>query len=131
MVRQFRSAAGRILLEIPAGTLERDGDGVVEPPDEAATRELAEETGHEAASWRRLGTFWTAPGFSSEALTLYLARDLRLHDGSAGPDSDERLDLVRLPWREALERSVRGEISDAKSLVGIFWLGRLADRGDL
>jgi ADP-ribose pyrophosphatase len=85
LVRQFRSPAGRALLEIPAGTLDRRPDGSVEPPDEAAPRELAEETGHRAARWRRLGTFWTAPGFASEAMTLYLATELTAIDGYEGP----------------------------------------------
>ena len=131
LVRQFRSAAGRVLLEIPAGTLDRGPDGEIEDPDAAAPRELAEETGHRAASWRRLGTFWTAPGFASEAMTLYLARDLSAIAGYDGPEPDERLDLVRMPWREALALAESGGIEDAKSLVGIFWLARLADGGRL
>src|SRR3990170_410278 len=131
LVRQFRSPAGRALLEIPAGTLDRRPDGSIEPPDEAAPRELAEETGHRAARWRRLGTFWTAPGFASEAMTLYLATELTAIDGYDGPEPDERLDLVRLPWREALALAETGRIEDAKSLVGIFWLARLAERGNL
>jgi ADP-ribose pyrophosphatase len=131
LVRQYRSPAGRALLEIPAGTLDRHPDGSIEPPDEAAPRELAEETGHRAARWRRLGTFWTAPGFASEAMTLYLATELTAIDGYDGPEPDERLDLVRLPWREALALAETGRIEDAKSLVGIFWLARLAERGNL
>ena len=131
LVRQFRTAAGRILLEIPAGTLERGSDGSVEAPDGAARRELGEETGFEAARWRRLGSFWTAPGFASERMTLYLATDLRPQADYHGPEPDERLDLVRLPWPEAVARAERGEIEDAKSLVGLFWLARLADRGEI
>ncbi|MGH2407406.1 MAG: NUDIX domain-containing protein [Candidatus Limnocylindrales bacterium] len=125
MVRQYRSPAGNVLLEIPAGTLDRGPNGAIEDPDLAAPRELAEETGYRAASWRRLGTFWTAPGFASEAMSLYLAEDLAPVDGYAGPEADERLDLVRLPWREALAMAEAGAIEDAKSLVGIFWLARL------
>jgi ADP-ribose pyrophosphatase len=131
LVRQYRLPAGRVLLEIPAGTLDRQPDGRVEDPDLAAPRELAEETGHQAASWRRLGTFWTAPGFASEAMTLYLAGNLTAIAGYAGPEPDERLDLVRLPWREALALAEAGGIEDAKSLVGIFWLARLAEGGRL
>jgi 8-oxo-dGTP pyrophosphatase MutT (NUDIX family) len=131
LVRQFRSPAGRVLLEIPAGTLDRGADGSIEDPDAAAPRELAEETGHRAADWLRLGTFWTAPGFASEAMTLYLARDLSPIDGYEGPEPDERLDLVRMPWREALALAEAGGIEDAKSLVGIFWLARLSEGGRL
>jgi ADP-ribose pyrophosphatase len=131
LVRQYRSPAGRVLLEIPAGTLDRAPDGSIEDPALAAPRELAEETGHRARTWRRLGTFWTAPGFASEAMTLYVARDLEAIAGYGGPEPDERLDLVRMPWREALAMAETGGIEDAKSLVGIFWLARLAESGAL
>ncbi|MEO8208450.1 MAG: NUDIX hydrolase, partial [Chloroflexota bacterium] len=91
MVRQFRLAAGRTLLEIPAGTLDRDADGRVEDPDLAAPRELEEETGFRAASWQYLGAFWTAPGFATELMHLYLARDLApAGENRLGPDEDER-----------------------------------------
>src|SRR3989304_4468340 len=106
----------------PAGPRARAPGGSIEPPGKAAPRELAEETGHRAARWRRLGTFWTAPGFASEAMTLYLATELTAIDGYDGPQPDERLDLVRLPWREALALAETGRIEDAKSLGGIFWL---------
>ena len=115
LVRQFRSAAQRVLLEIPAGTLDRRADGTIEPPEEAAPRELAEETGFDAGTWRRLGHFWTAPGFASEAMTLYLATDLRPVRDYGGPEEDEHLQVVRLPWRTALAKAERGEIEDAKT----------------
>src|SRR5215210_3819822 len=131
LVRQWRLAAGRALLEIPAGTLDRRDDGSIEPPDEAAPRELGEETGHTARTWRRLGRFWTAPGFATEEMHLYLATDLVPIDGYEGPEPDERLDLVRVPWREAVEMVEGGGIQDAKTLVGVLWLARLSDRGEL
>ena len=131
LVRQYRTPAGRALLEIPAGTLDRNADGTTESPDVCAARELAEETGHRAADWLKLGRFWTAPGFATEEMHLYLARDLAPVDDYHGPEPDERLDLVRVPWREASEMAETGEIQDAKSLVGIFWLERLARRGEL
>jgi ADP-ribose pyrophosphatase len=126
LVRQYRSPAERALLEIPAGTLDQRPDGSVEDPDLAARRELEEETGYRAGSWRQLGRFWTAPGFTSELMHLYLATDLT----AAGndrliPEADERLHLVRLPWREAVAAAERGEIADAKSIIGLFWLARL------
>lgn len=130
LVRQYRHAAGRVLLEIPAGTRDRRPDGSLEPPAETASRELAEETGHGAARWRHLGTFWTAPGFATEAMDLYLASELAPVP-AAGPAADERLALVRMPWRRAVELCESGTIADAKSIVGLFWLARLADRGEL
>lgn len=130
MVRQFRLAAERTLLEIPAGTLDRDIGGGLEDPDRAAPRELEEETGFRAATWRHLGAFWTAPGFATELMHLYLARDLvAAREGRLGPDEDERLELERIPWRDAVEMAERGEIADAKSLVGLFWLARIMERG--
>ena len=72
LVRQWRVPAGQALLEIPAGTLDVH-DGVTEDPDVAARRELEEETGHRAATWRKLASFWTAPGFATELMHLYLA----------------------------------------------------------
>jgi len=126
LVRQYRHPAGRALLEIPAGTLDRDpASGAIEDPDVAARRELEEETGFRAARWERLTDFWTAPGFASERMFLYLATDLApAGPDRLGPDEDEALELVRLPWREAVAAAERGEIGDAKSLVGILWLAR-------
>ncbi len=131
MVRQFRVPIGSVLLELPAGTLDRLPGGGVESPDEAAPRELAEETGLRAGRWRKLGCFWSAPGFVNEDMHVYLAQELSRIDDYAGPDEDEDLDLVRIPWRDAGRMCEAGEISDAKSLVGIFWLERLAARGEL
>jgi ADP-ribose pyrophosphatase len=131
MVRQYRTPVEQVLLEIPAGTLDRAGDGTTEDPDVAAPRELGEETGYAAGTWRRLGRFYTAPGFATELMVLYLATDLSPIEDYAGPEADERLDLRRVPIEEALRMAEDGEIQDAKSLVGLFWLGRLIDRGEL
>jgi ADP-ribose pyrophosphatase len=131
LVRQFRTPIERVLLEIPAGTLDRRDDGTIEPPDEAAPRELGEEIGHTARHWRKLCTFFTAPGFAAEEMHLYLATDLEPIEGYTGPDVDERLDVVRMPWREAAELARSGGIEDAKSILGLFWLERLAERGEL
>jgi ADP-ribose pyrophosphatase len=131
MVRQFRTPVGRVLLEIPAGTLDRQPDGSIEDPEVAAPRELGEETGFSAASWRKIGRFFTAPGFASEEMHLYVAADLSPIPGYAGPETDERLDLRRIPWREAVELAENGTIVDAKSICGLFWLDRLVSRGEI
>ena len=126
MVRQWRVAAGQALLEIPAGTLDVADDGSIEDPDLAARRELEEETGMRAGTWRLLARFYSAPGFTSELMHLYLATDLRPADGHRlGPDEDEHLLLEPMPWREALAAAERGEVADAKSLVGLLWLARI------
>ena len=127
LVRQWRIPARQALLEIPAGTLDIE-DGVTEDPDVAVRRELEEETGHRATTWRRLASFWTAPGFASELMHLYLATGL---DGVADdddrltPDEDERLELSRVTIDEALVLVDTGVIGDAKTILGILWLDRL------
>jgi ADP-ribose pyrophosphatase len=131
LVRQFRTAVGRTLLEIPAGTLDVDPTtGAIEDPDLAARRELEEETGQRAGQWQKLGEFWTAPGFATELMHLYLATELRpAEDGRLGPDEDEALVAVRVPLAEAVAAAEDGRIGDAKSIVGLLRVDRLRDRG--
>ncbi len=132
LVRQWRIPAARAMLEIPAGTLDVH-DGVVEDPDLAARRELEEETGHRATSWRKLAEFWTAPGFASELMHLYLATGITGADGDDRlvPDEDERLELRHVTIDEAVAMVEGGEIADAKSILGILWLDRLARAGEI
>ena len=117
LVRQYRTAAAGALLEIPAGTLDVDpASGSVEDPDLAAPRELEEETGVRAGAWRKLGSFWTAPGFATELMHLYLATDLQaVHDDRLAPDEDEALQVVRLPFGEARRRGRRRPDSSTRS----------------
>jgi ADP-ribose pyrophosphatase len=123
LVRQWRVPADEALLEIPAGTLDVH-DGVTEDPLEAARRELEEETGHRAATWRKMAEFWTAPGFATELMHLYLATGIEgvSGDDRLTPDEDEHLELLQVPLAEALAMVERNEIRDAKSIVGILWL---------
>ncbi len=95
----------------------------------AVRRELEEETGYRAGTWRRLTSFFTAPGFTSELMTLYLATDLvPAHpDERLGPDEDEHLRLERRAFGEALAAVESGAIADAKSIVGLLWVARLRD----
>jgi ADP-ribose pyrophosphatase len=131
LVRQFRTPIGQVLLELPAGTLDRLPDGSLEAPDLAAPRELGEETGYRATGWRLLGRFWTAPGFADELMHLYLATGLTPLEGYEGPEADERLEVERIPWREALAMADDGRIGDAKTLIGLYQLARLADAREL
>jgi ADP-ribose pyrophosphatase len=132
LVRQWRIPAARAMLEIPAGTLDVH-DGVTEDPDLAARRELEEETGQRATTWRKLSTFWTAPGFATELMHLYLATGL---SGATGadrltPDEDERLELSHVALEDAVAMVESGEINDAKTILGVLWLDRLARAGTI
>lgn len=127
-VRQFRAPVGQLLLEVPAGTLDLH-DGVAEEAQHAAARELEEETGLRATRWSHLRSFFTAPGFTSERMELYLALGLSEAGADARtPDDDEVLEAVRLTIAEAAEAVRRGAIVDAKSLVAISIAERIATR---
>ena len=111
-VRQYRHAAGRTLLELPAGTLEDD-----EAPEAGARRELAEETGQAAAAWQRLGSFFTAPGFCTEYMHAFAASELT--PALATPDEDEEIEVVLLTLEESLRLIDSGEVEDAKSIAAV------------
>ena len=117
LVRQWRHATGQVLLEIPAGTLEAG-----EPPAETARRELAEEVGLSAATWVEGPRFYTAPGFCTELMHLYVATGLT--EATAEADADELLEPVWLFLPDALDAIDDGRIIDAKSIAGIGWLAR-------
>lgn len=114
MVHQYRYPIGQETLELPAGKLDPD-----EPPHTCAARELAEETGYRAGTVKFLGKFYTSPGFADEVMYLYAAEDLV--EGEQCCDEDEFVNVVKLRRHEAVEKIVSGEISDAKTIVGILW----------
>lgn len=116
LVRQYRHACGDWMLEVPAGRVELGEDRLA-----AAMRELEEETGHRARSWEVLREFFAAPGFCSERLTLYLARDLvRVDVGALEKDKDEELDVVRRAPASLFDADIR----DAKTLIAAALLTR-------
>jgi ADP-ribose pyrophosphatase len=131
LVRQYRHPTGEILLEVPAGTLDILDDGSVEEPLPAVKRELFEETGYRAETWRHLAAFYTAPGFASEFMHLYLATDLTLDPSYEGPEPDERLELVTLGFDEAIALAEEGKIRDAKTLIGLYQVERLVRAGEV
>ena len=113
LVRQYRAPVDRVLLEIPAGKLDsKNEDRLL-----AAQRELREETGLSAGKWTHLNDLLTTVGFCDEKISVYLAREL--HRGECHPDDDEFLNLVRMPFREALEMALSGEIQDAKTITAL------------
>ncbi len=112
MVKQYRESAGRIMLEIPAGKMDPGED-----PETCAIRELREETGYRAKSLTKLMGMRVSPGFSSEIIYLFVARDLDL--GEVDPDEDEFVEVVKIPLKELVEMIMRGEIEDGKTIAGI------------
>lgn len=112
MVRQFRYAVGRSLLEIPAGKLEYGED-----PFSAAQRELSEEIGAQAACWTPLGSLLPTPGFCDEVQHLYLARELSF--GRTHPDEDEFLEQVTMPFEQAFTMAADGRLQDSKTVAAL------------
>jgi len=113
LVRQHRYPTGEVLLEVPAGTIERGED-----PVDCASRELDEETGHRAGELVLIGELFSAPGFCDELLHCYVARDLEPGDGLTG-DSDENIEIVELSAEEALAAIDSGEIRDCKTVASL------------
>jgi ADP-ribose pyrophosphatase len=115
LVRQFRTAAEQSLLEIPAGTLEAG-----EEPLACAQRELFEETGLTARRWTHVQTFYTAPGFCTEQMWLYLAQETQRAAKSQAA-SDEQIEVCFHTRPEVLKMLQAGQFQDAKTLVGLLW----------
>jgi ADP-ribose pyrophosphatase len=120
LVRQPREAVGEpALLELPAGKLDEEGEDALA----TAKRELAEEIGKGARTWKHLKTFWSSPGFSDERIVIYLATDL--YDEQAETDEVERIEVESVPLAEL--DTVIAECEDAKSLIGLLWLRAYED----
>ena len=115
LVEQFRVAPDRRLWEIPAGRIDAG-----ESPHQCAQRELAEETGYQASQWTALGGFYTAPGFSTEYLHVFLARDLNTLDDPVEGDEDD----LRLRWWPL--KAIESE--DAKTLAALHLWSQWSER---
>lgn len=112
-VEQFRYPYGEVVLELPAGKRDKGG----EDPLACGMRELKEETGATAATYRSLGTLYPTPGYCDEVIYLFLAQDLTF--GDACPDEDEFLRVRRIPLQTAVEMVLQGDIPDAKTQVAV------------
>jgi ADP-ribose pyrophosphatase len=112
-IRQYRHPALTEMIELPAGVLNAGEDPAV-----GADRELREETGMAAARLEKLGEYYLAPGYSTEKMHAYLARDLS--PAPLAQDEDEFIEVVKLPVGEALQLARAGTIQDAKSLAALF-----------
>ena len=112
LIRQLRPAVGQYIMEIPAGRLDPDEEPLV-----CAKRELAEETGLRAAEFIPLGRILSSPGVFDEVIHLYAGRGLT--QGTAQPEEDEDMELIRVDFSEACAMVADGRISDAKTMAAI------------
>lgn len=121
LIRQYRHAANRFLLELPAGRIE-PGEKLIP----AAKRELIEETGFRAKRWSKHVTYFASPGFVAEAMNILFAEDLI--EGEATPEDDERIELQMTPLSEVLRLIHAGKIEDGKTLVGVLLYTSLREK---
>lgn len=112
LVRQYRRPVDSILLEAPAGKLDKNED-----PLDCAKRELQEETGFKADSWHLVSSFYTTPGFCDEIMYLYVATGLTSHEQS--PDEDEFVMVETMPLAKAKEEVLSGKLNDAKTMLSV------------
>ncbi|WP_307817374.1 NUDIX hydrolase [Nocardia acididurans] len=125
LINQYRHPIGRRLLELPAGLLDQQG----EDPLEAAERELAEETGLAAREWAVLVDVALSPGFTDEALRVYLASDLYETDRPDPELEEADIQIVRMPLDDAVQAALAGEITNATAVAGILALSTARSTG--
>ena len=113
LLKQYRYALKRYIWEIPAGTLDPQGEVI-----SCAKRELIEETGYSAERWLRLGEITPLPGYSNECIHVFLATELQPAEQHL--DEDEVIQVQEVEFLKALEMIANGEIKDAKSIAGLF-----------
>ena len=121
MVKQFRYAAGRVMLEVPAGKTDPG-----ETPEETARRELREETGYTASELRFLTRMYPTPGYSKEVLNIFIARGLT--PGETDFDDSEAIDLEYMDIDELEQMVLSGQIEDGKTQVAVLLASRLTGR---
>ena len=113
MVKQFRYPTGEVIYELPAGKLDKSGESV----EEAAKRELEEETGFMAGNWESLGYAWSSPGFCTEKLHFYKASELEF--SGQHPDEGEKIEYLSADKEKVFKMAKDGRLSDAKSLAAL------------
>jgi ADP-ribose pyrophosphatase len=121
LIRNFRIAVGKTLIEVPAGTLEPN-----EPPIETARRELIEETGYTAGRMEPVTKFYMSPGIQNELMHCFVATELTL--GDAHREAGEEIQNLVVAWDEAMAMLDRGEIEDSKSIAALLVYDRLRRR---
>ena len=118
LIRQYRAAVDRHLLELPAGKLDVAG----EAPEDTASRELAEEMGYRAQRLEHVMDFFTGPGFTDEHMRLYAAYDLAPVSAAPTGPEEEAAEIVTVRLQDLASLLGSGEVADAKTLVGLQWL---------
>lgn len=118
LVSQFRLAAGRDILEIPAGKLEAGED-----PEKTIRRELVEEIGVKPKTLEKISSFYVSPGYTNEITHVYYCDDFELTDGKL--DDGEFLNVRKIPAKEAFSMMDKGEIVDAKTIIALLYLKNL------
>ncbi len=112
---QYRYTVGRKIWELPAGRIDSGETDLA-----GAKRELLEETGFTAKSWKRILKFYASPGFLAETMAIFMARGLKA--GTAQPEADEVIEVRFVPLSKALKMVKTGQIRDAKTICGVLWL---------
>jgi ADP-ribose pyrophosphatase len=120
--RQYRYPLHRDFIELPAGKIDAGEADLT-----CAQRELEEETGYTASEWREVTTIYPCIGYSDERLAFYLARGLM--EGNHGRDPDEFLEILRVPFGEAMDWMRSGRICETKTVIGLFWLEKMLNQG--
>ncbi|MCL4378301.1 MAG: NUDIX hydrolase [Actinobacteria bacterium] len=123
LVKQYRYPINKVLIEIPAGKLDSN-----ESPIVCAGRELEEEVGAGDGNLILLATIYTSPGFSDEKMNIYLAQGFKEKDNKL--DDDEFLHIMKIKFNKCLEMINKGEISDAKSIIGILMTRNYMNKND-
>lgn len=121
LIRNFRVSVNQTLIELPAGTLEPP-----EPPEQAAHRELIEETGYKAGVMRELHGFYLSPGILDERMHLFVASDLTAVGAAREPG--EEIENLVVSWQEAMQLVESRKIQDAKTISGLLLYDRLRQR---
>lgn len=114
MLKQFRYAVQSVFIEFPAGKIDKGED-----PLQTAKRELQEETGLIASKYQHLTTIHPVIGYSDERIEIYLAHDMT--QAQARLDDEEFLDVFEISFDEAMALMKKGEITDVKTMIGLFW----------
>jgi len=110
------------VIEIPAGVLDKD-----ENPETCARREVLEETGYGILKLEKIGAFYTSPGYTNEKINLFYCTttsQLKHHSGGGLETEHEYIEIVEMPFKDALSKIESGEICDAKTAIALLWLAR-------